>query len=75
MAVSQIDSKCSETRYVQKKSFGNGGISCRYFGKSLPEAVRICPIEGYSRNDFARKKILTEYVASAIRRSLTGQKV
>ena len=75
MAVSQIDSKCNETRYVQKNDLAMGGISCRYFGQSLAELARIFPIEGYSRNNFARKKILTEYVPSAIRRSLTGQKV
>ena len=43
---------------LSERWFGNGGISCRYFSKSLAEAVRNCTIKGFSRNIFWPEKNL-----------------
>ena len=59
-----------------EKSLGNGGISCRYYSKSLAEAVQTAL--GIYRGMFPKfsclKTIVIEYVPSAKRRSCTVQK-
>ena len=56
MAVSQVHFNDMETCYSLRDGFFNGGIFCRYFSKSLVEAVRRFTIEGYSRKVYSRKR-------------------
>ena len=70
MAVSQVHFKCNETWYVQKDGLAMGAslavILANLWLKQYETALSKC---------FCLRKILTEYVPSAIRKSRTGQSV
>ena len=74
MAVSQVHLKCNETWYVQKDGLAMGA-SVAVILANLWLKQYILHYQGIFQKCFCPRKIFTEYVPSATRKSRTGQKV